>query len=198
MNRTHRNRIRATVSGSFRRHMRQIADDVAALSDLGVDVLSPSEPRIVDAFGDFLFVASDIHRNVRRLQARHLQAIQHSTFLWVTCPDGDIGVSTAMEIGAATVAGTPIHAATPPNDLTLRQFINCVPAIRDAVALHTDVETENSRLPLLLDPAAGADALHFVADRLQRHLELPDMDYAGDDPVLARLASRGRVALSGL
>src|SRR6266581_2202622 len=51
--------IVATVSGSFHRHMAAIRDAVMEFVDLGVHVLSPSDPRIVDQRGDFLFVASD-------------------------------------------------------------------------------------------------------------------------------------------
>src|SRR4051794_13186022 len=109
-----------TVSGSFRRHLAQIAADVAAFTDLGAVVLSPADPRVVDAFGDFLFVASDHHRTVRRLQDRHLAAIEASAFLWLVNPDGHVGTSASLEVGAAVALGVPVYSLTPPTDLTLR------------------------------------------------------------------------------
>src|SRR6266545_2562945 len=77
----------ATVSGSFRRAMRQVQEAVYALTDLGVMVLSPADPRVVDELGAFLFVASDRLRIVRLVQQRHLQAISMSDFLWLVAPD---------------------------------------------------------------------------------------------------------------
>ena len=39
----------ATVSGSFHRHLHAISSAVADLTALGVKVLSPADPRIVDS-----------------------------------------------------------------------------------------------------------------------------------------------------
>lgn len=50
--------LTATVSGSFRRYMDAVQDAVYALTDLEVTVLSPADPRVVDQFGDFLFVVA--------------------------------------------------------------------------------------------------------------------------------------------
>src|SRR4051794_10477549 len=81
-----RRHIKATVSGSFRRAMADVQDAVYGLTDLGVEVLSPADPRVIDAFGDFLFVASDRARVIRLVQSRHLAAIQTSDFLWLVAP----------------------------------------------------------------------------------------------------------------
>src|SRR5690242_9905312 len=80
--------LKATVSGSFHRHMDAISCAVWDLTDLGVKVLSPADPRVVDSFGDFIFVASDRVRSVRLVEDRHLQAIRASDFLWLVSPDG--------------------------------------------------------------------------------------------------------------
>jgi hypothetical protein len=74
-------RLKATVSGSFHRHMPAIYDAVGELRARNVTVLSPSDPRVVDNLGEFLFVASDKLRSIRLVQDRHLQAIRASDFL---------------------------------------------------------------------------------------------------------------------
>jgi hypothetical protein len=51
--------LRASVSGSFHRHMVAIYETVGELQENGVSVLSPSDPRVVDHVREFLFVASD-------------------------------------------------------------------------------------------------------------------------------------------
>src|SRR2546421_8220573 len=93
--------VTATVSGSFRRAMAAVTDAVYALTDAGVRVLSPADPRIVDQFGDFVFVASDRARAIRLVQTRHLAAIDASDFVWLVAPEGYIGQSAAMELGFA-------------------------------------------------------------------------------------------------
>ena len=50
-------RLKATVSGSFHRHMQSVYEAVGELRARNIDVLSPSDPRIVDSLGEFLFVA---------------------------------------------------------------------------------------------------------------------------------------------
>src|SRR4051812_6526153 len=92
---------RATVSGSFRRAMGAVQEAVYRLTDAGAQVLSPADPRIVDQFGDFVFVASDRVRAIKLVQSRHLAAIAASDVLWLVAPDGYIGQSGAMEIGYA-------------------------------------------------------------------------------------------------
>src|SRR5207237_338103 len=93
--------IRVTVSGSFSRHLDDIQRAVAELNRLGVRVLSPAQPTIVDALDGFVFVASDRHRSVRLVQDRHLASITNSDFLWLECADGYVGQSAALELGFA-------------------------------------------------------------------------------------------------
>src|SRR5947207_5074888 len=100
--------LKASVSGSFHRHMPAIYAAVNTLRTSGVDVLSPSDPRVVDYLGEFLFVASDKLRSIKLVQDRHFEAIRGSDFLWIVCPDGYTGSSTSAEIGAAYMAGTPV------------------------------------------------------------------------------------------
>ena len=60
--------LKATVSGSFHRHLDAISVAVQELNALSVRVLSPADPRVVDAHGEFLFVASDRVRSVHLVQ----------------------------------------------------------------------------------------------------------------------------------
>src|SRR5271154_3580069 len=110
--------LKATVSGSFHRHMPAIYKAVGSLREIGIDVLSPSDPRVVDHLGEFLFVASDKLRSIKLVQDRHFEAIRCSDFLWLVCPDGYVGPSASAEIGAAHVAKTPIYATHLPLDAT--------------------------------------------------------------------------------
>src|SRR5713226_8277433 len=124
---------RATVSGSFRRAMRQVQEAVYALTDMGVHVLSPADPRIVDRLDSFLFVASDRLRSVRLVQQRHLFAISESDFRWLVAPDGYVGTRAASEVGYAVACGVPVLSTAVPMDVTLREFVTVVPDMKSAL-----------------------------------------------------------------
>jgi hypothetical protein len=126
--------IRATVSGSFHRHMAPIQEAVGNLLALGVDVLSPSDPRVVAADEDFLFVASDKLRSRKMVEDRHLEAIRNSDFLWVVCPDGYTGASTSGEILAAAVLKVPVFSVDVALDITLGDYVEKVGSMAEAIA----------------------------------------------------------------
>jgi hypothetical protein len=169
--------LKATVSGSFHRHIQAIYEAVGGLREAGVDVLSPSDPRVVDHIGDFLFVASDKLRSIKLVQDRHLHAIQASDFLWVVCPDGYTGASVSMEIGAAYVSGVPVFSASPAVDLTLGAYVTCVPSIGHVIGALGDHRHERRRAShILLDPATGIERSHQTLDDLKPYL----LGHAGD------------------
>jgi hypothetical protein len=151
--------LRATVSGSFHRHLTAIYEAVGELRAAGVDVLSPADPRVVDHLGEFLFVASDRLRSIKIVQQRHFQAIRHSHFLWVVCPDGYTGESTSGEIGAAVAMGVPIFASHTPANLTWQQFMQVVPNIKYVVDALSSDRTQLCPADMLLDPASSADSI---------------------------------------
>ncbi len=159
---------RVTVSGSFRKAMTEVAQAVDQFQTLGCAVLSPADPRVVDAFGEFLFVASDRLRNIRMVQQRHLAAIQASDLLWIVAPHGYVGSSTAMEIGFAAAVGTPVFSADVPSDLTLRQWVEVVASPAEALA-RSSRPTAAAGVGALLDPVGATEQAH-------RHLEVVTRD----------------------
>lgn len=161
--------LTAAVSGSFHRHMEAITSAVHELAALGVRVLSPADPRIVAAQGEFLFVASDPVRSVRLVQDRHLECIRAARFLWLVCPDGYLGLSSAMEIGAAREAGVPIFAIRAPNDLTMREYVKVVPSISEAPK-RARVSTQPRSAPgIFINPQASIQEAHDILERLGRN-----------------------------
>jgi hypothetical protein len=168
--------IQVTVSGSFRQAMGAVQEVVEEFADRGAFVLSPADPRIVDQFGDFVFVASDQVRHLRTVQSRHLASIGASDFLWLVAPEGYVGVSAAMEIGFAAAHEIPVFSDEVPSDLTLRQWVDVVPTRGEAMrraAVARAVEGEAIDRPtlqssVLLNPAGAIQASHddlLVAQR---------------------------------
>ena len=165
--------LRATVSGSFHRHMGAISSAVYDLSARGIRVLSPADPRVVDAHGEFLFVASDRVRSVRLVQDRHLEAIRCADFLWLVCPDGYVGQSASMEIGFAAGAGVKIFSTHPPADLTLREYVSIVPSIDEAIRVIESQHRVARPEGLLIDPHASLEKAHAVLALIGTELARP-------------------------
>lgn len=159
--------ITASVSGSFHRHMQEIARAVHELASLQVRVLSPADPRVVAHQGEFLFVASDPVRSVRLVQDRHLESIRAANFLWLVCPDGYVGQSASMEIGYAAAVGIPVFASRPPDDLTLRQYVSMKPSIYEAVRIIAAQRPTARPAGLLINPHASVEDAHRVLERIE-------------------------------
>jgi hypothetical protein len=159
--------LTATVSGSFHRHLHAIMEAVEELHACRVRVLSPEDPRVVDAIDSFLFVASDRHRSIRLVQDRHLASIGQSDFLWLVNPDGYIGQSASLEIGFAIACGVPILSTNVPPDLTMREYVKEVPGVKEAVQF---VSSGSKSLrceltpSLLVEPATAVEFAHRELD----------------------------------
>ncbi|MGH6897349.1 MAG: hypothetical protein ACREJ5_12525 [Geminicoccaceae bacterium] len=185
--------LTATVSGSFHRHMTAIYTAVGELTAKGVKVLSPSDPRVVDHLGEFLFVASDRLRSVRLVQDRHLHCIAASSFLWLVTPDGYVGPSASLEIGFATAARVPVFSDTLPSDVTIREYVTKV--------AHLDACVQAARLAkvdraptahFLIDPAQSVEILHATLDQLSP--EFTRLNLHHSDRARTELASARRIA----
>jgi len=183
-----RYRYSAAVSGSFHRHMVAITSAVHELASLSVRVLSPADPRVVAAQGEFLFVASDRVRSVRLVQDRHLDSIRAADFLWLICPDGYVGRSASMELGYAAAARVPVFATRAPSDLTLREYVTIVPALSEA--LHRVEASSRPRRPegVLIDPHASAEEAHHILERIEAALTRQDNSREPADAVYRGVA----------
>ncbi len=160
--------LRATVSGSFHRHMPAVYAAVGELRSLGVDVISPADPRVVDHIGEFLFVASDRLRSIKLVQDRHFAAIQDSQFLWIVCPDGYTGPSTSAEIGAAYASGVPIFSDTLPLDVTLHHYVRKAVSIRALVeAMRSIHRPQKQNSHFLVDPEHSIESSIKSLERLK-------------------------------
>ena len=165
--------IKATVCGSFRRAMAEVTGAVYELTDSGVQVLSPADPRVVGQFGDFLFVASDRMRAIKLVESRHLAAIKASDFVWLVAPDGYVGQSGAMEMGFALAVGTPVFCSEVPTDLTLRQYVTVLDGPQSAISAirrRCPNKRRSAITDVLLDPVGVLESAHDDLDRIAGEL----------------------------
>lgn len=184
---------RVTVSGTFRRAISDVQEAVRALTDAGALVLSPADPRIVDHFGDFVFVASDVVRHLRLVQARHFAAISASDFVWLVAPDGYIGQSAAMEIGFAAAHGVPVYCQQVPTDLTLRQWVITVSGVREALRRPRPGSiAAPGTSAILLDPQRAIQDSHDDLQVAEHGLLRTPAPHSSEDArlAIARLRSR--------
>lgn len=165
--------LKATVSGSFHRHMEAISSAVHELLTHSVRVLSPADPRVVASQGEFLFVASDRVRSVRLVQDRHLESVRAADFLWLVCPDGYVGQSASMEIGFAAGAGVPIFATVLPEDWTLREYVSVVASTRDAIRIAATRVRPKKGEGLLINPHASIEEAHRILEHIDADLARP-------------------------
>ena len=166
-------KMAVTVSGSFHRHMHAITSAVEELAARSIRVLSPADPRIVAAQGEFLFVASDPVRSVRLVQDRHLDSVAASDFLWLICPDGYVGQSASFALGYAIRAGVPIFATRAPSDLTLREYVAVVPSLKEALRRVAAIPRTRRPEGLLINPRASIAEAHDILERLGAALTRP-------------------------
>jgi nucleoside 2-deoxyribosyltransferase len=171
--------IKVSVSGSFRRHMTAIYDAVVELVELGVNVLSPADPRVVDQIGEFVFVASDKVRSIKLVEDRHLECISVSDFLWLVAPDGYVGQSASMELGYAVARGIPIFCREEPTDGTLQKYVRLVPDVSSALTFaYTARRTVPIHHPLLIDPIGAIELAHNRLESLRGCLTRPAHEIA--------------------
>jgi len=159
--------------------MYAITSAVRELTDRGVKVLSPADPRVVDSVGDFLFVASDKLRSIRMVQDRHVESIRASNFLWLVAPDGYVGLSASMEIGFATANQVPIFSTCSPYDLTLRQYVQPVSDL--AAALRMTEEKPSCRTKgFLINPHESIEAVKISLERIEKGLRIAEESRSAD------------------
>ena len=147
-----------------------ISAAVEELTSHSIRVLSPADPRVVAAQGEFLFVASDRVRSVRIVQDRHLESIRAADFLWLASPDGYVGSSASMELGYAAHAEIPIFGTNAPRDLTLREYVIVVPTLSEAIRQIEISSVSRRREGILIDPHASLEEAHEILERINTTL----------------------------
>ena len=188
--------VYVSVSGSFNRFLPQVQESVREFTDHDAIVLSPQDPRPVETFDTFLFVASDVRRTIKGTQNRHLAAIRSSDFLWLVCPGGYVGSSASMEIGFAVAHGVPIYATERPKDITLRQYVSIAKQPTEVVAKHMEGEPSPTDYDnLLLYPS---HALSLILKDLERIESATKSSQEIHEEPIERKAARIKALLSPL
>jgi hypothetical protein len=148
---------RATVCGSFRRHLKEVQAAMDELKQNGVQILSPGGTVALGEGGGFTFLASDPSLDILETEHSHVRAISKSHFIWLVCPDGEIGTSASFEIGCAIAREKLIFCTNevrqdPFGLLDVRKFVTVVPGLWFALRL-VEGRLEKERMVAAVTPA---------------------------------------------
>jgi NTP pyrophosphatase (non-canonical NTP hydrolase) len=111
------------ISGSFRKHYEAICKAIGEFEGIGIDVLSPRHSRVVNPGDAFALLEADETACVETLEREHLDSICQADALYLSNPEGYVGLSSAMELGWALALGKAVFAQEAPADASLRPFV---------------------------------------------------------------------------
>ena len=114
--------IFTVISGSFRKHLKEIYFLKDFLKKNHIAVLSPHGEKAINPDEEFIVLDSDVIDNPRILQDSVFAKIRRSTFLVVANIDQYIGKAAVMEIGYAIAIGIPVYTLAPVSDPNLSPY----------------------------------------------------------------------------
>jgi NTP pyrophosphatase (non-canonical NTP hydrolase) len=140
--------VDVVLCGTFREDLEGLTHAFNELRDLGCRILAPGTAESFLESDEFLDADEEQIEASERLQRRHLETIQHARFMWLHCPRGYVGPTTALEIGFARASGLPVFSVTPPQDIVLQKFVRLVTSPRDVILkiLHHELEPPSPAL----------------------------------------------------
>jgi hypothetical protein len=137
------------ISGSYRKHLRQIVRLKQILEHLHVVVLSPSGDVAVNPDDEFIILDSDPVSHPKLLQDSVFAKIRRSTFLTVANVRGYLGCAAVLEIGYAIGLGISIYTLEPIEDPNLAPYCTSLKDVFPEISL-SHVEETNEDLEFAL------------------------------------------------
>jgi nucleoside 2-deoxyribosyltransferase len=87
--------------------------------------------------GEFVRDIAEQRLDTKSIEDAHLVALEQSDMMWLHAPDGYVGCSGALEIGYAIAKGIPVFSNQTVSDVSLREYVRCVPSVYAAKMLLT-------------------------------------------------------------
>ncbi|NDE82017.1 MAG: hypothetical protein EB051_00150 [Chlamydiia bacterium] len=114
--------LRTVISGSYRRHLRELYELKQEIEKLGILVLSPVGSAALNPEEEFIFLDEDPIHDKRLLQDSIFAKIRTSSFLLLANFDGYAGKAAVMEVGYALAFGLQILSIEPVEDPNIRPY----------------------------------------------------------------------------
>ena len=112
-----------TLSGSFRKHLKEIGEVKNIFEKEQNIILSPKFLDTKNSQEEFVLFEEEKSTSPKTLENLHLNAISKSDFLYLVNPKGYIGNSATMEIGYAISRGIPIYSYEKSEEFILNLYI---------------------------------------------------------------------------
>jgi NTP pyrophosphatase (non-canonical NTP hydrolase) len=120
--------LTCTISGSFRRFLKEIAVKAEECRRNGVTVASPKSTVLAREVNGFVLLERE-SGTPADLERGHLDAIERSDFLYLVNPGGYVGPSATLEVGYAAARSVPVYCSDPPQEPVVSYFSTLEPEI---------------------------------------------------------------------
>lgn len=131
--------IETVISGSFRKHLRQIIQLKHLLEEAGVTVLSPQGSSAINPTEEFIYLDSDPIEHPELLQSSVFAKMRRSTFLVVANIEGYLGKATILEIGYAIALGIKIYTLEPVSDPNIAPYCTAITEVFPSIMIESNL-----------------------------------------------------------
>jgi nucleoside 2-deoxyribosyltransferase len=114
--------VNTVISGSYRKHFREMVELKTFLKKERIEVLAPVCTGVVNPGEEFILLDDDPIHDPRTLQDSILAKIRASSFLVLANVDGYIGKAATFEMGYAVSQGIQILTIAPVEDPNLAGY----------------------------------------------------------------------------
>lgn len=128
------------ISGSYRRHLKELYSLKENLEKSGIFVLSPVGSHALNPEEEFVFLDADPIQDKRLLQDSVFGKIRSSSFLILANFDGYIGKAALMEVGYALAFGLQILTVEEVEDPNIHPYTRLLSDVFPSIHLqHNEV-----------------------------------------------------------
>lgn len=132
--------IETVISGSFRKHLREIVMLKHMLEEYGVTILSPVGNFATNPSEEFIYLDSDPIEHPEVLQSSVFAKIRRSTFLVVANIDGYMGKATILEIGYAIALGIRVYCVAPVKDPNIAPYCTLITEVFPKIIIESGLK----------------------------------------------------------
>lgn len=136
--------IETIISGSFRKHLRQIVRLKYLLEENGIKVLSPEGHLAINPDQEFIYLDSDPIHHPELLQSSVFAKIRRSSFIVIANIDGYLGNAAILEIGYAIALGIRVYCIEPVDDPNIAPYCTPLKEIFPSITLESGTGVNSS------------------------------------------------------
>ncbi len=114
--------LKTVISGSYRKHLKEMYLIKDSLNKNGIDVLAPVSESVLNPGEEFVLLDMDPVGDHRILQDSIFAKMRQSSFLVVANKEGYLGKAALIEIGYAIALGLQILTLEPIEDPNIKPY----------------------------------------------------------------------------